>query len=75
MRLTAHHVERVGDLHGVVQHRVEHGPIRRRQVQRRPADPLTPPLWSGNETGARRHRVAARHDVEQLTGLHVDDLG
>ena len=47
-------VIRVGDLDGVGQHRVEHRAIRRRQIQRRPADPLAPAVGSGGEPGARR---------------------
>ena len=37
-----HDMERVGDLDGVGQHRVEHRPIRARQIQRRPRD-VRPP--------------------------------
>ena len=70
----ADHVERVGDLHGVGQHRVEHRPIRRRQIERRPTNPVAPRLGSGSEPGARLGAVAAGDDIEQLATLDVDDL-
>ena len=37
-----HDMERVGDLDGVRQHRVEHAVMRTRQIQRRPPDLGTP---------------------------------
>jgi hypothetical protein len=46
-------VERVGDLGGVREHRVEHDPIRRRQIQRRPLDPIQPLLRAFGEPPAR----------------------
>ena len=70
-----HHVERVSDLHGVGEHRVEHRLVGRRQVQRRPADPGPPRLGSGGEPGARPRRVTPGDDVEELPAAHVDDLG
>ena len=37
-----HEMKRVGDLGGVGDHRVEHGPVRARQVKGRPPDPAAP---------------------------------
>ena len=70
-----HDVERVSDLDGVGEHRVEHRLVGRREIQRRPGDPGPPRFGSGGEPGARSRRVAAWHDVEELTAAHVDDLG
>jgi len=71
----AYDVEGVGDLHGGGEHRVEHGSIRVRQIQRGPPDPVPPRLGTGGEPGARASAVASRDDVEELSALHVDDLG
>lgn len=68
-------MERVGDLDGVWEHRVEHGPIGGRQVERRPLDPRTPRFGPPGEPAARLSAVAALNDVEQLSGADVDDLG
>jgi hypothetical protein len=70
-----HDVIRVGDLHGVGEHRFEHHPIRAREIERRPADPVPPRRGSGGEPGTRFADVASGDDVEQLATLDVDDLG
>ena len=70
-----HHVERIGDLDGVREHRVEHRPIRSRQIQRRPLDRLAPLDGLLSEPRARRCGVSTRHDVEELAAGDVDDLG
>ena len=49
-------MKRIGDLDGVGQHRVEHRPIRGRQIQRRPPDPVAPAVGPGGEPGARLGR-------------------
>ena len=71
----AHDVERVRDLDGVREHRVEHRLVGRREIQRRPCDPGPPRLRSGGEPGGRPRRVAPGDDVEELPAAHVDDLG
>ena len=68
-------MERVGDLGGVGEHRVEHGAIRRRQIQGRPLDARTPRLGVGSEPTARLAAVTTRDDIEELAAAHVDDLG
>lgn len=68
-------VEGVGDLDRVGEHRVEHGAIRRRQIQGRPLDPGAPRLGLGSEPSARPGAVATFDDVEELPVVHVDDLG
>jgi hypothetical protein len=44
-------------------------------VERRPGDPGPPRLGPLSEPAARFDCVATRHDVEQLPGGDVDDLG
>ena len=70
-----HDVERIGDLVGVGQHRVEHRPVRGGQIERRPLDLGPPGVVAGGEPAARLDTVAARHDVEELAAANVDDLG
>ena len=62
----AHHVKRVGDLDGVGEHRVEHGPIRADRSSVAQRDPGPPRLGLGGEPAARLNAVATRDDVEQL---------
>jgi hypothetical protein len=68
-------VKRVGDLGSGRQHRVEHAAVGARQVQRRPPDGAPPRVGSAGEPGARRRRVAALHDIEQLAAADIDDRG
>ncbi len=68
-------MERIRDLGGVREHRVEHAAIRTRQIQRRPSDRRQPLLGPLREPGARPSRVTASDDVEQLAVFDIDDLG
>ena len=68
-----HDMERIGDLDRVGHHRVEHQPIRARQIQRRVCDvrePLAPACF---EPPARLHRAATRDNIQQLPGADIDD--
>ncbi len=55
-------VERVDDLDGVGEHRVEHRAIRLRQIQRRSLDARPPRLGAGSEPTTRPGAVAAGDD-------------
>jgi len=70
-----HDMKRVRDLSGVREHRVEHRPIRTRQIQRRPADPSHPLVGLGCEPSTTARSVTTRHDVEELASGDADDLG
>ncbi len=67
-------VERVGDLDGVGQHRVEHRAIGVGQVERRPLHGGAPVVAAGGEPATRFAAVPAWHNVEELPAAHVDDL-
>ncbi len=69
-----HDVERVSNLGGIGEHRVEHGAIRRRQIQRGPLDLVPPRLVACGEPATWLHSGAAGHDVEELAAAHIDDL-
>lgn len=68
-------VELIGNLDGIGQHRVEHRPIRRRQIQGRPLDPGPPLVGLCGEPAARFAAVPTFDDVEELAAADVDDLG
>ena len=70
-----HHMERICDLDGVREHRVEHRPIRPGQIEGCPLDRLTPCGGPLAEPGARRCGVTTRDDVEELSAGDVNDLG
>ena len=70
-----HEVIRIGDLNRVREHRVEHDPVRGRQIQRRPTHPVTTPGWSGSEPRTHRAHLASGNNIEQLPVFYVDDLG
>lgn len=69
------HVERIGDLGRVGQHRVEHLAVGPGHVQGSVADLGTPGRVTFSQPEARRARIAAFHDIEQLPGPHVNDRG
>ena len=69
----ADHVERVGDLLGVGQHRVGHRPVGAGQVEGDPLDPAPPALGSGGEPFARTSGVTALDQVQEL--VVTDQLG
>ena len=69
-----HDVERISDLRRVREHRVEHRPIRARQIERRPSDLGHPVDGLVSEPSACSGRVAARHNIEQLSSPGVDNL-
>jgi hypothetical protein len=60
------HVEGVGDLLSVGQHRVRHRPVGPGQVQGDPLDPVPPALGTRGEPSACRSGVTALYDVQQL---------
>ena len=68
-----HDVERVGDLDGVGEHRVEHRPVRAGQIQVAQAIVRPPRVGAGGQPPARLGAVAARHHVQQHAGVDVDD--
>ncbi len=67
-------MERVGDLGGVGQHRVEHRPVGTGQVQGRPGDALAPLLASSRQPPARLDS-APTSDVERTAAGDIDDGG
>src|ERR1700722_12994066 len=71
----AYQVERVGDLDGVGQHGVEHGPIRPRQIQRGPYNPAPPAGSPAGQPGARPSNSPAFDDIEEPAASDVDDRG
>lgn len=68
-------MERVRNLGGVGEHRVEHRAIAGRQIERRPLDPVAPSIVTCGEPAARLGSISPGHDVEELSSAHVDDLG
>lgn len=68
-----HDVERIRDLDGVGEHRVEHRPIRTRQIKRRPFDVRPPLLRTRSKPAARLDARAACNNIEELPGTHIDD--
>jgi hypothetical protein len=68
-------VERVGDLAGGGQHRVERQPPRAREIQHRPADRVPPRGGHRREPGAQPPSGAAFDDIEELVGGDIDDRG
>ncbi len=71
----ADHVERVGDLGGVGQHRVVDRPVRSGQIQGRPADPAAPLVASSRQPRRGAGAVTARDHVKKPSGTDVDDAG
>jgi len=68
-------VKWIGNLSCVREHRVEHRPIRARQIQRCPLDRLTPCGGLLGEPCAPCGGVATWDDIEELTAGDVNDLG
>ena len=68
------HMERIGDLDCVGEHRVEHRAIQRRQIQRRPPHLVAPAGRPDGEPCTARRNVLAGQHVEELPALHIDDL-
>lgn len=68
-----HDVEWVSDLGCVGKHRVEHGPIRAGQIQRRPPDQSPPLRGALTEPLARPGTVSARHDIQQHATGDIHD--
>ena len=66
-------MERISDLSGVGQHRVERQPPRPRQVQHRPQDLITPLFGLLSEPCAGAGGGASLDHIEELAGTHVDD--
>ena len=71
----AHQVERVRDLDGIGQHGVEHLAVRAGHVQGRVGDLRPPGRVALCQPSHRRQRVAAFHDIEQLSTADIDDRG
>ena len=69
-----HDVDRIGDLDGVVRHRVERRTIRSRQIQRRPRDPSQPLDTALSEPAAEFAAVPARHDIEKFAAATNESL-
>ena len=70
-----HDVERVRDLAGLWQRRVERGAVGAREVQCRPTDLRAPLLGPFRQPTHRRLSGAATDYVEQLAAPDVDDVG
>lgn len=69
------HMERIGDLHCVGQHRVEHRPKQRRQVERRLLDRSAPRRVTVGDPAARFGAIPSEHAIEEPTAADIDDLG
>ncbi len=68
-----HEMERIGDLGGVGDHRVEHRPVRAGQIERRPTDLLEPRVAALGEPSARLGGAATRNNIEQPAGGDIHD--
>ncbi len=70
-----HEVERIGDLGGGREHRVEREAPRARQVQHRPPDRVEPRFGSPHQPFEEASGRAALDHVEELAPSHVHDRG
>ena len=61
------------DLDRVGEHRVEHGPVRAREIERGVRDVRQPLITACGEPPARFCAAATRDDIEQHTCAHIDD--